>query len=376
MTDARSDVIDARRSIGRRLLLAGAATAGAGLMASDLAKPAIAGVSPHIKMTLPWLPQGSQFFAFVARNRGYWKSRGLDVEIVRGFGSTAAIQTIVQGQCQAGIIAAPTVILSAAQGLQTRVFGIAGYDSTMGVLTNSNSAVKTLKDLEGRRLGSTLTSAEVPFLEPFLQKSGVDTKKITRVSLQANVLDSALANGQVDAISAFATTDMPSLLVQKLKPRFFPYSGVGIKIYSNALTTTPEFAKANRSMIADWVDGMNDALKFCMLNFDEAVDIFVREVPEVRMSDNGRLYTRFGAGLFMETMLRSELKEHGIGWSDPDSINNQIDLVMKYATSADARRPDGPALFTNELAGKIKLSNAEWTTASKTVAEFSIYMNA
>jgi NitT/TauT family transport system substrate-binding protein len=94
--------------ISRRQAVAGAAAALAGF---KFPAPAIAQGVSNIKMTLPWLPQGSQFFAFVARNRGYWKTRGLNVDIARGFGSAAAIQTITQGQMQTGIIAAPSVPL-------------------------------------------------------------------------------------------------------------------------------------------------------------------------------------------------------------------------------------------------------------------------
>lgn len=361
-----------RQAISRRQLIA---TAGVAVTAMNLPMPAIAQGAAHIKMTLPWLPQGSQFFPFVARNRGYWKKRGLDVDIVRGFGSGAAIQTIAQNQCQAGIIAAPTVILSAAQGLETRVYGIAGYDSTMGILTEADSPIKTLKDLEGRKLGSTLTSAEVPFIEPYLKDSGVDLGKVTRVSLQANVLESSLLNKQVDAISAFATTNMPGLLAQGVKLRFFPFSAVGIRIYSNSLTVMPDYAKSNQSVIETWVDGMNEALKFCMLNFDEALNIFLKEVPEVRNSTNGATVTRYGAGLFLATLLTPELKQNGIGWGDPAALNKQIDLVMKYAAGANAKRPSETSLFTNEMAGRLKLTQAEWETASKTAAEFASYLN-
>src|SRR5438270_12572030 len=104
--------------VSRRQILAGTAAAFA---ASNFPAPAIAQGASNIKMTLPWLPQGSQFFAFVARNRGYWKTRGLNVDIARGFGSAAAIQTITQGQMQTGIIAAPSVLVAAAQNLDTRV---------------------------------------------------------------------------------------------------------------------------------------------------------------------------------------------------------------------------------------------------------------
>src|SRR4051794_34432844 len=218
--------------LSRRRVLTG--TVAAAFAATNLPAPAIGQGATNIKMTLPWLPQGSQLFAFVARNRGYWKTRGLNVEIARGFGSGAAIQTITQRQMQTGIIAAPSVLVAAAQGLDTRVVGIAGYDSTMGFLVLDDSSVKTLKDLEGRKLGSTLQSAEVPFIDHYLTLSGVDPSKVSRVALQATALETTLMNKQVDAISVFATSNMPSLLVQGVKFRFYNFADVGIRLYSTA----------------------------------------------------------------------------------------------------------------------------------------------
>ena len=354
--------------ISRRQMLVGTAAA---LTASKFPTPAIGQGTTDIKMTLPWLPQGSQLFAFVARNRGYWKKRGLNVEIARGFGSGAAIQTITQGQMQTGIIAAPSVLVAAAQNLDTRVVGIAGYDSTMGFLVLDDSPVKSLGDLEGRKLGSTLQSAEVPFIDHFLMLSGVDPTKVSRVALQATALETTLINKQVDAISVFATSNMPSLLVQGVKFRFFNYAEVGIRLYSNCLTTSPTYLKDNKSVVEAWADGMNEGLKYCMVNFEEAVDIFVSEVPEVKMSSTGKAHTRYGAGLFLAAFLTPELRDHGIGWGDLDSLKKQTDLVMKYAVGAGAKRPDVDNIFSNAMAGKIKITSAEWEIARKSASEFA-----
>ena len=70
------------RNLTRRHLLAASAAAAA----AKFPIPAIAQGTTSIKMTLPWLPQGAQLFPFVARNRGFWQRRGLNVEIARGFG--------------------------------------------------------------------------------------------------------------------------------------------------------------------------------------------------------------------------------------------------------------------------------------------------
>ncbi len=355
--------------LSRRRVLTG--TVAAAFAATNFPAPAIGQGATNIKMTLPWLPQGSQLFAFVSRNRGFWKTRGLNVEIARGFGSGAAIQTITQGQMQTGIIAAPSILVAAAQNLDTRVVGIAGYDSTMGILVLMDSSIKTIKDLEGRKLGSTLQSAEVPFIDHFLTLSSVDPTKVSRVSLQATVLETSLINKQVDAISVFATSNMPSLLTQGVKFRFFPYADVGISLYSNCLTTSPEYLKDNRPGVEAWADGMNEGLKYCMLNFEEAVDIFVNEVPEVKMSSTGKAHTRYGAGLFLAALLTPEIRDHGIGWGDFESLKTQTDLVMKYAVAANAKRPDVATIFSNVMAGKFKLTSAEWQVARKSASEFA-----
>src|SRR3954467_5850857 len=118
-----------RRLTRRHLLAASAAAA-----AVKFPLPALAQGATSIKMTLPWLPQGAQLFPFVARNKGYWQRRGLNVEIARGFGSGAAIQTITRRPIPGGSIPAPSIIGGAAQGLDMRVVAVDGYDSTMGFL--------------------------------------------------------------------------------------------------------------------------------------------------------------------------------------------------------------------------------------------------
>src|SRR5262249_44941357 len=115
-------------------------------------------------------------------------------------------------------------------------------------------------------------------------------------ALQATALETTLMNKQVDAISVFATSNMPSLLVQGVKFRFYNFADVGIRLYSNCLTTSPTYLKENKSVVEAWADGMNEGLKYSVTNFEGAVDIFVNEVPEVKMSSTGKAHTRYGAG--------------------------------------------------------------------------------
>lgn len=370
MTKKRPSDTPSRRSILKGLAAGSAVAATA---TSLLSAPAIGQGLTKIKMTLPWLAQGAQLYPFIARNKGFWKARGLDVEIARGYGSGAAIQAVAQGQFEVGLVALPTVILSAAKGLDMRSLGIAGYDATLGLLTLDDSPIKTPKDLEGRKLGSTPTSSEVPYVDPFLERSGVDVAKVQRVQLAANVLETALIQRQVDATSAFATSNLPNFLAQNIKFRFLPFAPTGLVLYANTFLVTPETYATKKSVCEAWVDGMNEAVKYCMTNFDDSVDIFLKEVPEVRMSSTGKQFTQYGAGLFLATQMVKEAQQ-GVGYGDMASLDTQIDLVMKYVAGPDAKRPVTEKLFTNEFAGKIKLSAAEWDAAKKSAAPYAAYL--
>jgi hypothetical protein len=45
--------------------------------------------------------------------------------------------------------------------------------------------------------------------------------------------------------------------------------------------------------------------------------------------------------------------------------------VMKYAVAPGAKRPDTDVIFSNAMAGKIKLTDAEWERARKSASEFA-----
>src|SRR6185436_11687721 len=156
-------------------------TISAGTVASAI--PGWANGQTQRKVTLsnPWLADGSCMFTFAAKNKGFYQKRGLDVEISRGFGSVAAAQAVGSGKFEFGVVALPAAIQQATKGLPLVNVGSVHYDGTMGVIVLADSPVKTLKDLEGRKLGSTVTSGEYPFLPLFLKNAGVDAAKIQRV---------------------------------------------------------------------------------------------------------------------------------------------------------------------------------------------------
>ena len=125
----------------RRRLVTGAAAAGAAALVSPFAN-VHAQTLRKVTLTLPWIVNGSNFFAVVGRNRGYFKSRGIDLEVSRGFGSPAATQSVANGKFDFGFVFTPGIVVNAARGLFTTAVATVGYDSLMGVAVPENSPIR------------------------------------------------------------------------------------------------------------------------------------------------------------------------------------------------------------------------------------------
>src|SRR5260221_2500347 len=85
----------------RRKFLHEASGAAAAIAGTSLARPAIAQPA-KLRYTLSWLPTGQYAFLYCARQLGYFKQRGIELEIARGYGSMAAIQAGATCQFQMG----------------------------------------------------------------------------------------------------------------------------------------------------------------------------------------------------------------------------------------------------------------------------------
>jgi NitT/TauT family transport system substrate-binding protein len=363
------------RPVSRRGVLRGAGALGCAAAAAAFAKPAIAQGASKVSFTTSWLPEGPNLFAYVARDKGFWTAAGLDVSVARGSGSGAAIQAVGAGTFDFGMGASPTVIVQAAKKLPITCIGQINYDALMGVGVLADSPIKTPKDLEGKKLGASVTSGEYPFMPLYAQKAQFDWSKVQLVQIDGKVRERSLVEKQVDAVSAFATSTIPSLASIGTQVRFMRFSSVGIDFYGQSLTTQPQRVEKDPALCAAFVEGAMQAIKFVMTDFDEAIDIFLKANSEVAISSSGKDYTRIGLGLTNLTNLVPEVKENGFGWADPKKISAMTELVVKYAAGEGATAPDTAALFTNKFAGKLKLSPAELATAEKSAAEYRKYVS-
>jgi ABC-type nitrate/sulfonate/bicarbonate transport system substrate-binding protein len=358
----------------RRRVLAGVA----GSAAAALAGPAL-GQSGRklqkVRVTTSWILGTGAIYAVVAKQKGFWRQRGYDIEIARGYGSTSSLQAIDRGQFDLGwSISTGPMIVQQSKGIDVQSVCQLLYRDTMAVVVLDGSPIRTPKDLEGKTLGVTQTSGEVPFIPAFAKNAGVDLSKVRIVSMNAEVRSRALIDGKIDAMTDYAMTALPPLISQGYALRTFPFAKYGLQLYSTGLVATAKTVKERPEMIQALVDGAMEAVKWSVLNPEESVELFLKTYPEMALAASSRENNRIGLGIVRYITLFEEARQNGLGYADKKMYETMNDYVSTYITKSP-RKPPAEDLFTNRFVGKVRFTEAEWTKAKSLSEPFAKYVS-
>lgn len=364
----------AGRFTRRSMLQFGAAAAASIPLGGSFAGRARAAAPTNVKFTLPWIPNGSSYWPLIGNEIGVFSKHNINLNVARGFGSVAAAQAVSSGQFDFGMVFAGGNFLAAARKLPLVVIATVYYDAIMGICLRADSPIKTPKDLEGKKLGTVPTSAESPYWPAFAKSAGVDISKISLVQVDSKVVERALIDKQVDAITAVGTSSIPLIAAMGEAPRFMPWSRYGVELYAGQIVTRPETVEKNPELCQKVVDTVLECYAHTLREPESSLQLFAKALPEVGLTKAGMQSARIAQGLTQLVTRRPEAVDHALGWSDPAKIPGMIDLVMEFGAPKDAVRPDPAALVTNRFVGNVKLSAQEWDKVKENTATFAAYL--
>ena len=141
------------RSAARRLraIVAGVACLAIPLAAVPL-EPAFSQAAEKVTVRFTWKLKGEYAPLFVALDKGYYKAEGLDVDLAEGSGAQTVLKLLASGNEKFGYGPAVSAAQAVSQGLPVKVVALYQTKAPMGVISFPDVALKSPKDLEGKRL--------------------------------------------------------------------------------------------------------------------------------------------------------------------------------------------------------------------------------
>lgn len=145
----------------------------------------------------PWTGYGA---LFVAKEKGMFKSRGLDVELqsIEGVGDRK--QALVANKIQAMAASLDVAVSAAGEGLPMKfVWAFDASNGADGLIVKKGKGIEKVADLKGKEVAFHKGSASHFFLTTVLQNAGLSDKDISAVDMKASEAASAFMAGKVDA---------------------------------------------------------------------------------------------------------------------------------------------------------------------------------
>lgn len=347
-------------TVDRRSFLKFAGTVSAG-SALGLSMPNVLRAAPltRVKMTLPWLPLGTFSYAFVAKKMGFWEQRGLDVSIDRGFGSGKVCVPVDQGQYEFGIIDLAVMMNCAARGLSLTAIAGIWPKCPIGIFSLKEYGITKPKDLEGERVAFNVSSGDFQLWPAFVKATGIDDKKVTKVTMDPAALIKVLVEKQVKAEGNFYGSIAPSLWANGLEINSILYEDYGIKAFSNVLAASQATVKDKPELCQAFVDGLMDGLKYVYLNPEKSVDLHLESVKEFQGGNAmNKKVIEYGQAVSTALGLVPSVKANGLGYMDPALMQATMDTVQTYMDVKNL--PAADKLYTNKFVGSVKVDDAQW----------------
>lgn len=328
--------------LNRLCLALGAATLACAL-------PAAAQEATKIKFTLDWKIQGVHAWFYWAQDKGYFKAENLDVTIDQGEGSAAAVSRVMSGTYQAGVGDINAII----QGASTKpgeapVMVYMIYNrAPFALVTKAGSTIKTLKDVEGKTLGSPAGGAALKVFAALAKKNNIDEKKVTWTNMAPNLQEQMLLRGQVEASAVFSATSYMNFVSMGIDPdkdiRWIFYNDLGLDLYSNGVLVTAKLAKEKPQAVTGLVKAVNRAMKECIAQPDACIDNLAKNEPLI----NKDIEKRRMIYVLKSNVLTPESNEIGLGdVSDARMIRAISQIVDSYELT---RTPQPSEIFNRSF---------------------------
>ena len=236
-----------------------------------------------IKIVLDWVPNTNHTGLYVAKDLGYFKEEGLDVEIVQPpEGSTTAL--IGAGGAEFGISFQDTLAKSFAKENPVPVTAVAAIlqHNTSGIISLKEKGIDSPKKLEGKKYATWEDNIEQAILKKLVTDDKGDFSKVKLIPYTITDVVTGLKT-DVDAVWVYyawdgIATERAGLQTNFLKIRDY---GEELDYYSPVIIANNDFLKKNPEIAKKVLKAIKKGYEYAMKNPEESAKILVKNSPEL-----------------------------------------------------------------------------------------------
>ncbi|CAI6024219.1 ABC transporter substrate-binding protein [Cohnella rhizoplanae] len=249
-----------------------ATASAAGGQAADLGK---------VKLVLDWTPNTNHTGLYVAADQGYWKKRGLDVEIVLP-PESGADQMVATGAADFGVGAQEGLTLARENDMPIVSLAAIIQHNTSGFASPADKNIKEPKDFEGHSYGGWGSPAEQAVIGSMMQQQGADVNKVKFVNAGTADFFTAIQK-DIDfewIFYAWTGIEAEQRGIQ-LNMVYLSDFDKRLDYYTPVLTTSEKMIAGKPDVVRAFVEGASEGYQYAIDHPAEAADMLIKANPDL-----------------------------------------------------------------------------------------------
>ena len=234
-----------------------------------------------VTIQLSWFDQFQFAGYYMAKEQGFYKDAGLDVEILP-FSLGMNIQKMVNDGDVDFAIGRENLILEKAKYPKIIALAAIFQATPLVLLTTKDSGIDSFNKFENKKLMRTKDDGSEVSIKAMLASSKIDVKSIAQVEHSHNIYD--LIEKRVDIISAYTSKAPYILQKEQIKYNIFYPKDYGFDMYSDFLITNIDKYNNDYNIVEKFKKASLKGWEYAYNNIEKSVDIIFEKYNTQNLS--------------------------------------------------------------------------------------------
>jgi NitT/TauT family transport system substrate-binding protein len=235
---------------------------------------ATAQADESVTLRLKWFHQAQFAGFYVAKEKDFYKSAGLNVDIQPGGPDFPAIQMVTGGNEQFGVTGADQILIARSKGVPVVALAVIFRRNPFVLFSLAKSGIKVPTDYVGKNIGVKIGGNEELIYRAVLAKAGVDKARLNEIPVKFDI--TPLLAGAVDVWPGYLINEVLAAKEKGFDVNVVSPPDYGIDLYADTLFTTEKMLKEKPDVVRKFVTATLKGWSSAMATPEEAAQITVK----------------------------------------------------------------------------------------------------
>lgn len=237
-----------------------------------------------ITLVLDYTPNTNHTGIYLAKEKGYYKDQGIDLEIIQPSDSDSAT-LVASDKAQFGVSYQEDVTYALTREkdpLPVKAIATIIQHNTSGFAAPVEKNIKTAKDFEGKTYGGWGSPSEEAIIKLAMEKQGADFNKLKRVDIGQDDYFTATKKN-IDFAWVFDAWTGVEARLKNIKLDYIPIKDIdpALDYYTPILITSNKTIKENPDLVKKFMAATSKGYEDAIKDPSGAADILSKAVPEL-----------------------------------------------------------------------------------------------